>query len=65
MVKFLYGFVYLNGGEKVEFKRYTVRLLPEEKKRLENISQVTGISVSNLILQVCLDSISAYEKAPK
>ncbi|WP_260253221.1 hypothetical protein [Limosilactobacillus fermentum] len=49
----------------MKFKRYTLRFPPGEKERLEAISKVTGNSVSNLILQVCLDNILAFVKAPK
>ncbi|MGY0220192.1 hypothetical protein ACW18Z_00345 [Limosilactobacillus fermentum] len=43
-------------GGRLKFKRYTLRFPPGE--RLEAISKVTGNSVSQLNLQICLDKLN-------
>ena len=58
--------VYLNEVKEItNYRVFSVRLPLSEKRRLEQISQATGLSVTDLVILACLDTMPTSEKAPK
>ena len=60
--------VYLNEVKEISntnYRVFSVRLPLSEKRRLEQISQATGLSVTDLVILACLDTMPTSEKAPK